>query len=114
VEEALKVAEVWQAFSKLEPYDDSGELKESWRNLAPDYREKLNKSHLANMDWLTEWNQELTRMGGGGIKKGEEALRDLLKDAEKRKRQAKLQLQKAEEEEDFIRRGLSGLKIGDK
>jgi hypothetical protein len=114
VEEARKVVEAWQEFSKLKPYKDSGELNESWQNLAPRYQNKMDELYVAKMEWLTVWKQGLTTMGERRIKKKEKALRDRLKDAEESKKWAEKQLRKAEQKEDFIRRRLSGLKIGDK
>lgn len=113
VEEALRVTKVWQEFSKLKPYEDSGELNIKWWDLASGCQKEPGKSHSANTEWLTVWNQKLTRMGEESIKERKEALLDRLKEAEESTKWAERQLRKAEEEEEFIRRGLSELKIGD-
>ncbi|KIL93448.1 hypothetical protein FAVG1_03429 [Fusarium avenaceum] len=114
VEEALRVTKVWQEFSKLKPYEDSGELNRKWWDLASGYQNELGEPYSDNMEWLTVWTQKLTRMGKESIKERKEALLDRLKDAEESTKWAERQLRKAEEEEDSIRRGLSELKIGDK
>lgn len=112
VEKALRVTKVWQEFSKLKPYEDSGELNRKWWDLASGYQNELGGPYSANMEWLTVWNQKLTRMGKDSIKERKEALLGRLKDAEESTKWAERQLRKAEEEEDSIRRGLSELKIG--